>query len=119
MGEFHVSDGATPFYNCLAWALGRTDKWLWPQTDTLEAMDRVMQRSAFARRAAAQENEAAAVIALYCRGEVPTHVALALGGEWWESKLGRGPRIVHRLRAVEGEQYGTVRWFYARLKERK
>jgi hypothetical protein len=33
-GEWSITAGATPAYNCIAWSIGNTSEWLWDQVDT-------------------------------------------------------------------------------------
>lgn len=47
-------------------------------------------------------------IAIYAKGDLPTHAARQLPTGEWTSKLGRYVDIGHALTDLEGEVYGTV-----------
>jgi hypothetical protein len=55
-------------------------------------------------------------VALYCLPKQWAHVALRLPDydDWWESKLGFDVRIVHKLKELEGANYGKVFGFYVK-----
>lgn len=54
-------------------------------------------------------------IILYCIDGVPQHSAKEIAdNDWWESKLGRGIRIVHRAKQLEGSKYGKICRCYSR-----
>jgi hypothetical protein len=61
------------------------------------------------------------VVALFRTESKLTHVALRCRSYpgWWESKLGWEPRIVHRLRDLEGPEYGAVAGYYVKEKEKR
>jgi hypothetical protein len=47
-------------------------------------------------------------VALFARGNVPTHAARQLANGRWTSKLGLREDIEHDLHAVSGDAYGAV-----------
>lgn len=117
---FAVSSGADPRYNCVAWTIGRIDAWIWPPrretgARALSLLDEFYDRRGWHRQEFEPEGGTPA-IALYCASGTPNHVALAIGSGWWESKLGRGMRIVHLLLDLECPTYGEVHSFYVRKK---
>ena len=105
-------------YNCVGWTVDRLDAFLWPPAwfsgDPFDAFDAFYASHGFAR--AADSPPSGDVIAVYGRPGEPLHVArrvLADADGWWESKLGRSVRIVHRLRDLDGGVYGHVLCYYA------
>jgi hypothetical protein len=122
-GNYQVTSPPHARYNCIAWAVGVTDRWWWPELDpdagywpegvpveiTLTAF-----LAAFATvgyTPAEREDAEAGVekIALFAAatGE-PTHAARQLLNGRWTSKLGKLEDIEHDLRDLEGTEYGIV-----------
>ena len=103
----------------MAWTLGRVDKWIWPirpqTSDPLATMDRFYEQRGWIRQVLPPPT--GDVIALFCTndasaGPAPQHVARKVADDWWESKLGRFHRIVHRLAEIECPTYGCVHSYY-------
>jgi len=113
-----VTAEANREYNCVASSIGRVNAWIWPPDragDGLAAMD-LFYASLGWRRVPDPPAEGEA-IALFARSGEPQHVARRVQippDDWWESKLGRDLRIVHRLRELESTDYGDVLGFYVR-----
>jgi hypothetical protein len=93
---------------------------VWPPAyfpgDPLAAMDAFYAGLGFKRVEQAPAD--GDVVALYAHEGRPTHVALrtAADPDWWESKLGKDCRIIHRLEELVGDQYGTILAYYVRSK---
>lgn len=96
----------TPDYNCIAWVLKVTDRWLWPWGDwegprpkpdvvTAEEFIAVFELFGFERCATEIFEAGYEKIALYVRSGEPEHAARQLPDGRWTSKLGAGIDIVH------------------------
>lgn len=105
-----VLGGATPRYNCLAWALGYTDRWVWPWQTSLPS---VSAMSAYIRQwgyvpgspaAAAVYGTAASSIGHIGRFHVSSPT----------SKCGASLLITHLWGQLNYGTYGSVRQSYAR-----
>jgi Domain of unknown function (DUF4157) len=122
-GEYCVTAPATPTYNCFAWSIGNTSRWVQSEVDsvhgnnngTLEFSD----FDSFYRSVGLEPVIAAtpmdAEVALFAKGNTPTHAARKSTNpcSGFESKLGRSVRIVHEVRQLEGGSvYGDVDRFY-------
>jgi RHS repeat-associated protein len=103
-----ITEEATDDYNCISLTVDVKDRPIYPQS-TMEAQD-----SFYAKKGFVFTSEEHATIAVFAKNGVPQHGAVRVQGNWYESKLGEGPQIVHPLRAVEGEIYGKVTRFYAK-----
>ena len=120
-GVVHPASESTA-YNCIAWAVGRTDAWWWPAAgsdaywpeqvpneETVEAFILAFATCGFEPCDAAEPQPGYEKIALYARDGKPTHAARQLSDGKWTSKLGKGPVITHNTpRGVEGPVYGVV-----------
>jgi hypothetical protein len=111
-------------YNCIAWGLYDTRQWwelvalpirgyYWPpgvdRDDTTESWIRVFEIHGYRRCQGAEVEEGFEKVAIYAINREPTHVARQLVSGQWTSKLGMDEDITHStLRALEGENYGTV-----------
>jgi hypothetical protein len=104
-----VTDGPTPTYNCIAWTVGFTDRWLWPG-GSLAHFDTFYRGYGYVRSGdgpiAAWGHSAANMTHGSISG--PGH------GPRWESKCGPDLRIQHGLNELAGSTYGRVVAFYRR-----
>ncbi len=104
-----VTDNATWAYNCIAWTVGLTNRWIWPG-GALAHFDAFHRGYGFARsgngRIAAWGHSTSAMTHGSISG--PGH------GPRWESKCGPDLRIQHGLNELTGGQYGRVLAFYTR-----
>lgn len=95
-------------YNCLAWALGFTDRWIWPwhtMPPSKNNFNRLFAR--YGHPAAAHGKIAGFGISV----DRMTHGSLC--HKRWESKCGGWLRIAHELGEMEGGTfYGDVQCFY-------
>ncbi|MFO0969062.1 MAG: hypothetical protein U0793_26205 [Gemmataceae bacterium] len=121
---FHVTSPATGDYNCIAWAVGETTRWWWPDADTdndalywpagveLETTLAAFATAFSGRGYSSGTSEAfepgVEKIALFAKDGIPTHAARQLPNGRWTSKLGRAEDVEHDLHALSGELYGTV-----------
>jgi len=102
-----VTDEATPVYNCLAWTLGFTDRWIWPGENAAD-FDRLYGQYGF------QRANNGPIAAWGQSQSQMTHGCISGKGHGprWESKLGQLLRIQHGLSELEGAAYGKVQFFY-------
>lgn len=98
---------ATPRYNCLAWALGRTDAWVWPW-GTRNAT--AAEMTVFLRNQGYQV-AFGGPLAVYGPSTIG-HAARFTNS--WSSKCGRLLLITHGLTEINGGAYGSLRQQYAR-----
>ena len=116
-------------YNCVAFALGDTDRWWWPislrssgtywpdggpRAETLEAFRIALATIGFEPTEGEALAEGIAKIALFAKGSRPCHIAVQQADGRWTSKLGTQWDILHPLRALEGDEYGLVAEIFAR-----
>jgi hypothetical protein len=104
-----VTGEATPVYNCLAWTLGYTDRWIWPGKKASD-FDSLYGNAGFKRAANGP-------IAGWGNSmDEMTHGCISGSGHGprWESKLGQELRIQHGLTELQGAAYGRPLIFYAK-----
>jgi hypothetical protein len=121
-GLYEVMGPSTKGYNCIAWSIGVTDRWVWPG-ETVADFDRLYGQEGYRRvkglPLALEENRDR--IVLYGKtvdGTVKaTHAARQLEDGSWSSKLGAAPLIRHLdARDVDGVAYGDPLAVYVRGK---
>jgi len=118
--EWRITSDPDENYNCIAWAIGSTTNWWWPESDKYWPAGVAMEETVAAFLAAlgtvgfvcsdcdTLENGFEKV-ALFALDDQPTHAARQLPDGKWSSKLGRGHDIEHGdLHGVAGAIYGTV-----------
>lgn len=93
-------------YNCIAWSLGLSDRWINP-AGSIEAF------TAFYIQAGCEERawySADAAVAAWADREKPTHGSRLYqeGSGLWESKLGQSYRITHGKEGLRGSVYGEI-----------
>lgn len=122
-GDYRITSPTNADYNCMAWAIGDSEKWWWPGPD----VQREYWPPSLFRETTVSAFQAAFALMGYvpCAGEdaepdfekvalfadssgKPKHVARQLGSGRWTSKLGRMEDIEHMLRDLEGVLYGSV-----------
>jgi hypothetical protein len=111
----------TTLYNCLAWALGDSQRWWWPTQrrgvywpagmrcdNSIEAFDEFFVGGG-ASIVTEQSFESGFIkVALFAMGAVPKHVSRQLANGMWTSKMGSSLDISHSLLDVEGPEYGDL-----------
>ncbi|WP_005567461.1 DUF7689 domain-containing protein [Aggregatibacter actinomycetemcomitans] len=114
---------STECYNCVAWTLGITDDWLWPEfhaytTDkdtTLEDFDKFYEKMGFVRAASDKEAHITAWGNTTPEGKLyMTHASVTYPdyqGQW-ESKLGKFIRMKHDPNDLQGNSYGRRVAYY-------
>lgn len=114
-------------YNCIAWAAGDASRWwepdpmglyYWPpgapRAYSLQAFKEAFRVLGFEEGGTTEPGPLATEIAIYSKGERPTHAARHVSDERWSSKLGRSVDIEHELLALCGDAYGAVALFMKR-----
>jgi hypothetical protein len=94
-------------YNCIAWTVGVTDRWLWPGSSIAD-FDTFYRAFGFVRAGDGTIAAWGHSIANMTHGSItgPGH------GARWESKCGGDLRIQHGLNELVGSSYGRVVAFY-------
>ena len=130
---FTVTSENTRNYNCIAWALGRTDCWYWPPLDndepeddeywpkgapngtSIEAFIIAMNLEGFEKCHDAKPEEGYTKIALYQKNGECTHAARLCKNGMWTSKMGPLHDIQHSsAESVEGDFYGNIHCYMKR-----
>jgi hypothetical protein len=124
---YEETSPATGQYNCIAWAVGVSSQWWWPDPNGAypwpEGIPRAVTVEAFLGAFATlryQSCESAELetgfekVALYSLDGKPTHAARQLPDGRWTSKLGKYLNITHALSALEGPVYGQPTHFLKR-----
>jgi hypothetical protein len=120
-GVIHPASETTA-YNCIAWAVGRTDQPWWPAAgdnafwpdgvpneETVEAFVLAFATLGFVICETGDSEVGYEKIALYALDGKPTHAARQLPDGKWTSKLGKESVVTHNTpRGVEGPLYGVV-----------
>ncbi|MXW25996.1 MAG: hypothetical protein F4Z77_06890 [Dehalococcoidia bacterium] len=127
--SWEVASPQDTTYNCVAFAIGEVDRWWWPlalpasggywpqdspRAETLEAFRATLQGRGFMPVEDEALVEGVSKLALFARSARVVHVAVQREDGRWASKLGTQWDIVHPLRALEGEEYGSVAAILAR-----
>ena len=127
----HKSEGytqespATAHHNCVAWAVGDTTAWWWPDQAaywppecplevTIEAFILMFASLGFVECADGSPEPGYEKTALYTLNNVPTHTAHQQADGDWSSKMGQYIDIKHTLRGLEGPRYESVVKFLKR-----
>jgi len=109
-------------YNCVAWAMGDTSRWWWPDPHpyaywpheprvcSLEAFTREFESMGYQVSRSREVEISFEKIAIYVKeDDLPTHVARQLPSGVWTSKCGGLHDITHVLHALEGDTYGQAK----------
>ena len=102
-----VTEEVSAVYNCIAWTVGFSDRWLWPG-GSLTHFDTFYQGFGYVR-------SGDGTIAAWGRSTADmTHGCVSGPGHGprWESKCGGNLRIQHGLHELTGSRYGRVVAFY-------
>jgi Domain of unknown function (DUF4157) len=122
--DYCVTAAKTNKYNCFAWSVGDTSKWLDKEVDTIHGdNDGKLEFSDFdsmydkrGLKPVIGQTPANPEVALYGKGATPTHAARRradMGCGNFESKLGEYLRISHYPQQLEGGSvYGDINRYY-------
>ena len=109
-GNVWVLAEATPRYNCLAWALGYTDRWVWPWQPNLPGLPAM---STYIRRWGYVPGQPAAAVVYGATASAIGHI-----GRFWvnqpSSKCGQSLMITHGWAELNYGIYGSNRQSYGR-----
>ena len=118
--RFSITGEADPSYDCVSFTvMPHAPTKLWPspalvEVGGFEALDVFYRQRNFCRLDSVPNDHEVTCVAVFGLDDKPTHVALRdRHAEWWESKLGAGIRILHRLAELEGGRYGRIVAYYA------
>ncbi len=120
-----VTSPRTIKYNCIAWAVGATDRWWqpgvhWPVESSrndhgIGNLIIALKSLGFEECADGELEEGAEKLAIYGSGFMYTHAAKQLADGRWSSKIGQLEDIVHTtVEALSGSDYGEVVQFMKR-----
>lgn len=126
-----VTSPRTSEYNCIAWAVGKTDERWWPEivdywppnvprTRTVAAFIAAFETLGYTVCADGFLEPGYEKITIYAKqhGQVPTHAAKQLANGWWTSKLGDEEDIEHSTPYdLESAVYGMPVKFMKRCRE--
>ena len=125
--KYHITSPQDPSYNCIAWAIGRSDLFVWPdkynqmfwpllcpREETINAFTNAFRFFGYVPCDDKQQEDGFEKIALYARENIPKHAARQLKNGRWTSKLGPNIDIEHNLLDLEGPEYGCVVMFFRR-----
>lgn len=118
----HQASPENDEYNCIAWAYGRNDVKMWPDTsgywwpdsitneETILAFQELFADQGYAVCESADLEDGFEKVVIYASRRSPTHAALQLPDGTWTSKLGyEWEDIQHDdPRSVEGPTYGRM-----------
>jgi type VI secretion system secreted protein VgrG len=112
-GNFEVLAPRTKVYNCIAWSIGITNRWVWPGY-TISAFDQLYGSYGYRRISTKDYRLQPGVQKIVLYGHVSkngrikcTHGARQLADGTWTSKLGKLPLIRHMSPdALNGPSYG-------------
>jgi len=116
----------SPAYNCVAWALGMTDRWWWPrrpdaywppgcpEEPSISAFKVAFAIFRYEPCPSGRLESDYEKVALYAKGNEPTHAARQLRNGRWTSKCGKNVDIEHKVKDLEGRRYGSVIMYFRR-----
>jgi hypothetical protein len=118
--DYHTTSEPDDNYNCVAWAIGETDRWLshlepyyWPtnvpRSPTIDALVEVFLSIGFEECEDAEVDIRNEKVALFADGGHWSHAARQLENGTWTSKLGVFQDIAHNtLAGLTGTYYGEL-----------
>jgi hypothetical protein len=108
-----VTDEASPMYNCIAWTVNYTDRWIWPGNDKLSFDDFYAQYSCYP-----SEYGPISIFGHINNGFISevTHGSKISHDGLFESKCGANLRILHILDNLQNELYGRIVGYYSHVK---
>ena len=131
-GDATIESPESRRYNCVAWAIGDTGRWWWPDIDEKAYWPNGLARGdnldtfiaafvALGYEECESDDLEGGIekITIYANAEGrPTHVAKQLETGRWTSKLGKGPDIEHETpQSLSGDAYGTIAFNMGRPQE--
>jgi hypothetical protein len=120
-GNIRPTSSATEEYNCLAWAVWDQRHVIWPdeyeqlswppnlpREETVNGIQEFFRAVGFTDCASSTPEANVEKIAIYSKGNTPTHVARQLHSGLWTSKLGSAADVDHKELSDLADQYGQV-----------
>lgn len=130
-GAYRITSDATPNYNCVGWAAGRTDQFWWPvgsyywppnitRAVNVESFTQAFATLGFLACDSNELEDGVEKVAIYLGNDgKPTHMSWQLASGSWSSKLGSGNDIRHKsIDGVEGDRYGKASVILSRPRQR-
>lgn len=118
---FEVTSEPTRVYNCIAWAVGDTENFWWPnshwpskRTESRQSFLKAFATKGFRPCNGCEYEPGFEKIALYMLDGKPKHAARLLSEGKWTSKLGTAYDITHTLNCLNGDVYGEPVLFLRR-----
>ena len=127
--NYRVTSEYDANYNCFAWALGDTSRWIdptdpntWPgdstRENTVPSLFELFRGAGYAPCGDGALQDGYEKIAIYALDGEPTHAAKQLDTGRWTSKLGKHEDIEHatpeELQGDDWDQYGRISGFMRR-----
>ena len=129
VGDYRITSEYDASYNCFAWALGDTSRWIdptdpntWPSELATESavptLFELFRNAGYAPCEDGALQDGHEKVAIYALDGEPTHAARQLDTGRWTSKLGKQEDIEHatpeELQGDEWDQYGRISGFLSR-----
>lgn len=115
MNNFEIIGPPDNTFNCIGWALGMNNHFIWPGYN-IENFDDLIDKAGGEECEDGKLEPGFTKIALFGSDlgykTEPTHMARQLSNGKWTSKLGGNGKIIHELNEMEGGCYGHVIKFY-------
>lgn len=124
---YQITSPPDPVYNCIAYAVGVTNQWWWPDPDgfdywppgivrerTLAAFLQAFGTVGYTPCPDDSLEAGWEKVAIYATDEGPAHAARQLASGQWTSKLGPDDDIEHVLDGLCSPLYGAVVQFLRR-----
>mgnify|MGYP000143350884 CR=1 FL=1 len=113
LGNISVTGEATGTYNCIAYSMGITNKWIDPESfynDFIEQYKnaKTLYGSSCNYEQTSTEGSNATVDGWGTSSIDMTHGSVVYSSGTWESKLGRYLRITHKRSELSGTLYGRI-----------
>ena len=123
---FEIVGEPTTEYNCIAYAVGDTGDWWWPDEatywppwaildDSADSLQEAFAGIGYELCGGSGLEEGYLKVALYADEGKFQHAAAQMSNGAWRSKMGEGPVIEHRSpESLAGRMYGEVHCFMRR-----
>lgn len=120
--QYSLTSPESPHYNCIAWAVGDTHRWWWPDPrpfafwppsapleEELHAFIIAFETLGYVTCADGDTVAGYEKVAIFADSQSkPKHAAKQLPNGKWSSKLGTHEDISHSVYGLEGGNYGDV-----------
>lgn len=129
--HFEILSKATPEYNCIAWAMGYTDRWVdtynapgrwWPngvkRNGKIDSLVSAFEQQGFVRCYDAHFEEGYDKVVLYGANGLWTHASRIVSEESEHSKFGNTWDGTHGHNMFHGTEYGDAFAYMKRPKQR-